>query len=1523
MAEPSHTYVDAKTLADEKSSSIEESRPSISIGSGEFTRADRFTLLAAIGQGGMGELYAAYDAQLDRKVALKLVRADRDSDIADSRLLREAQALAKISHPNVVPVFDVGSAGRRVFVAMEYVRGQTLDAWIDRLDPEQDPSERVDAILRRFRDAALGLGAVHEAGLAHRDFKPDNVIVGDDGRVRLVDFGLARSTKPTDSEASQPRSKRREGELLEGLSLGEMVTPNIEVGKLTDTGALLGTPRYMAPEQWRAERGDSRSDQFSFCVALFHALYDTWPYAGETFEELRHSMLEGAPGELPREPSLSPRLRAALSTGLAREPEARSPDMSELLEAIDDMLEPRARSQSVLLAVLVALVVVLLAAVAKVSFPSRAPEGPDFERMTAELAREAEARQRWEQVAAQLATLDAEQAFAEGDQVFEAFAGLSDNADTLALAQGWLVQAERVRARGLGERQLAAVGESLLASPDWGGRREALLSLAEIQAADHDYRRLGATLLVLDDEGGRGEIVATRVAEAVYRRSLGEALELLQRPEVAELARKLGPLIRQLDQVTDTGSRTFLRGKYTRGLVRVSDLDEDGRDELLLLDEDLGAHLLAPEPSLSRVQELELPFESDERSLASVVRRPRSDAPSWVTLISPEGHALVELERAVSGQVEARTLVDDGVRAWVAGDLFSGPGWEGWEVLGSQTLKEMSGLRRLSSSPEPFVPEPPLAALDSYLRSMLVDDLDGDGQEELVVSADGWWAYDVRVLGPSLEPGSFELLARRKLGGNSGMVSFPAPEGGGRWLAVTVPEGPPAPRVFPASAPGGAEPGVYILAWAGPGSELELVDHLSLPTSFSPRVGDLDGDGRSELVVELNESMVILQPGEPLAETALWLSGLRCEEIMDLDRDGEHELIVSEVDSGELLVLGSGDAQLEPLAPPIDPRILPVAGLEPELRELWARAETLAMVGLLDQSSAAFARLASVASSSSALAARQRSAELLEREGSVALAAPLYEAAGDPSSLDRALGIYREQHQHADAARVAAKLAMLPDASPERLAQAKSLALRARPDSSLEFDLREPLDDAWRIAQPGLLRSEPRGLRIDLLNSPDPVLARRSFEWDGDHLKVDFDLDIERLEWGSMMHLDLVPIDASGEPEGERIVGVRVAATGGGGYYILDRHGAHELEQGSVKREPRMKAATPADDQRHLHISLDIASDVPSARVVVETSAEGSAPRTLAYQLPLEPDQRRSGRYELQITTGPELWMRGIVRLQRLGLAGAREDSQAAPLSRRERAILALANADSAKALELLEGPEASELDPRDRDWIAALALEQLGQWSEAQPLLEGALGDCEDAAAVARFAYGLLMVPDRFGPPLREFCPAEQFAERTWEVAWGALFHHPDLVDVHRTLTTQLPLLERCEPSNFFELRACADLLTARSRGWYMQNQGAAADTDLRRALELIEQWKERPELGADERRELLRLGSLAYVRLGAVLVIRNLFDEAEQALESALELDQAPEIIADVIVARSLFEPLHERPIWARVLRAQAGLE
>ena len=187
----------------------------------------------------MGLVYSAYDPELDRRVALKLLRAHRRRTAAEPRLLREAQALARLNHPNVVAVHDVGVHEGQVFVAMELVAGQTLREWVRARDAGRSWSEIVGV----FEAAARGLEAAHREGMVHRDFKPENVMIGDDGRTRVMDFGLARSAGASDSRPSASDSSHG--------SPPERADPG-----LTKAGALLGTPAYMAPGTVRGRGRD-------------------------------------------------------------------------------------------------------------------------------------------------------------------------------------------------------------------------------------------------------------------------------------------------------------------------------------------------------------------------------------------------------------------------------------------------------------------------------------------------------------------------------------------------------------------------------------------------------------------------------------------------------------------------------------------------------------------------------------------------------------------------------------------------------------------------------------------------------------------------------------------------------------------------------------------------------------------------------------------------------------------------------------------------------------------------------------------------------------------------------------------------------------------------------------------------------------------------------------------------------------------------------------------------------------------
>ena len=282
-------------------------------------RIGRYVVLDLLGSGGMGVVYAAWDPELDRKVALKLLRAElsAESQASDgsARLLREAQAMARLSHPNVITVHDVGALAGQVFVAMEFVDGGTLRQW----------SERAPRTWREVLDvytkAGAGLAAAHAAGLVHRDFKPDNVLIGNDGRVRVVDFGLAREARA----ANDPRSP-----ILEFGDTSDGRRPDLGV-PLTQTGAFMGTPVYMAPEQHLRGHVDARTDQWSFCVALYEALYGHRPFSAQGETTLGLVVSRGEVPPAPANSAVPEWVRRVVLRGLRPAADARYPDVDALL----------------------------------------------------------------------------------------------------------------------------------------------------------------------------------------------------------------------------------------------------------------------------------------------------------------------------------------------------------------------------------------------------------------------------------------------------------------------------------------------------------------------------------------------------------------------------------------------------------------------------------------------------------------------------------------------------------------------------------------------------------------------------------------------------------------------------------------------------------------------------------------------------------------------------------------------------------------------------------------------------------------------------------------------------------------------------------------------------------------------------------------------------------------------------------------------------------------------------------------
>ena len=303
LTEPARVAIEAhidtcptcRTLVGQLAGDIHGSGPIVA------TRIGRYLVSSELGAGGMGRVYLAHDPELDRRVAIKVLRHVDATGERDERMRREAQALARVAHPNVAAIYDVGELDDHLFLAMEYVPGGTLSAWLAKAP------RSTREIVRVFEGAARGLAAVHERGLVHRDFKPDNVLLDERGLATVTDFGLVAMAED------------RSGGLADEAA----------VGSLTATGAVLGTPAYMAPEQLAGGVVDARSDQFGFCVALYEALHGERPFQGTTIAEIKRAY------EMPPKRGALPRwLHRVIARGLSIDPAARYASMDQLASAL-------------------------------------------------------------------------------------------------------------------------------------------------------------------------------------------------------------------------------------------------------------------------------------------------------------------------------------------------------------------------------------------------------------------------------------------------------------------------------------------------------------------------------------------------------------------------------------------------------------------------------------------------------------------------------------------------------------------------------------------------------------------------------------------------------------------------------------------------------------------------------------------------------------------------------------------------------------------------------------------------------------------------------------------------------------------------------------------------------------------------------------------------------------------------------------------------------------------------------------
>ncbi|WAS93464.1 serine/threonine-protein kinase [Nannocystis punicea] len=1418
-------------------------------------RLGRFTLLRVLGRGGMGVVYTAYDELLDRVVAIKTVRSDREDSNLLARVLREAKALAKLSHPNVVQIHDVSESEGQVFIAMEYVDGPTLRAWIE---ARREVGAGWPELLAVLIQAGRGLQAAHSAGLVHRDFKPDNVLVGADGRARVLDFGLVVAR-------GEPEPRRS------GAPLGS--TEQL----LTRTGAILGTPAYMSPEQWLGRPADARSDQYSFCAAVYEALYGVRPFSGGHATEVLAAISHATPESNPRAPAIPAPIAAALRRGLSFRPDARFADMAALLAALDhDPAATRRRRLRVAGVALVTAVVVIAAVLLAQGLQQRWRRDRREEDAAAALA----------EIEARITEARAGRDPGTAARLFAGFLDEPGHKDTSAIARAWLAEAVRREADGDRRGAISAHGRAFTLARDPKDSREALLGLVGLFRAELAWDRLAQVLALLDQ---RHPEAAADLTLASVRGDVA----LAQRDFAAAASRLVGPK-RELARALTTAHRTAY-ADVRRAFGRVG-------DEVWLLEQGLGApvlHAATADAALAPRWQHAFPAGTQRVELVDPLARRVVVWADGLALYGPKaGGGLEQIYAWPEEQVYAAAVADldgDGAR-----EMYFGTG-----ASCQITAIVPDGAGGFSRRTVYDVDD----SVESVVHSMLVTDLDGDRREELVVAFGGWRAYDVRVL--RLAPGTGRLVAvaRDKIGHAFGLGALPGVDGEARVVAEVF-HSEPNPLVFPPDRPFGAPAGTYLLALAGD----RLVRRAHVPfvvgedarpraaaAHWQPLVGDVDGDGRGDFVNHYFDrdalhSVVQLQDERGGFVPAV-LDGIEVLQLVQLDDDPAEELLARVHEPGgaaELWLLGAGEGRL-PVLEPVFEDMSDRSGVTDEaLRRTFAGADDLRRLGLFADAAEAYEELAGRSPPGELRSgALLDAAGLRERLGDDAAALALYREAGDGGDAAAALqGAFRSHlrlGEYDRAVRALESLRARPGLAAgeaaDLLAQRERLVRATYEQPPIDLGFARPLAPAWTIADPLALRRRPLDAALEVRTANPGVLAELPLEWDGETIDLGIDLTVEHTEWSSQLMLELVP-----EAEPERSVlrlGVRTHGTSRGGQPTLREYQCHAGGRALyINYEP---AVVPADPAASSRVRLRAFAVAPLGEFgCVLTDRERDESRTLRERLPtrLGPP----GRYRLILRAGGDVpaWL--SARVHRLAIRGARIVEPAAGDPQRAALVAAAVEGEAVATLAALA--EVGPAGPREQA-LQALLLVQTGRAAEAEPLWQALLAS-EDAAARAALHTLLRGHHAEVGPVLRAM--SERGYLDLLAEAWrNTAINHledprvaPVLLDILSGLAP-----ERLTPvgSSPAELLRAADLLTWRARLQRLAGRPDRARDDFSRALELCRRADQAVSLRASML--LLELASLAAEAGDRVLAAGH--------VEAARAAANMPLLVDDVVRARA----------------------
>ncbi|MEZ4430128.1 MAG: FG-GAP-like repeat-containing protein, partial [Nannocystaceae bacterium] len=1305
------------------------------------------------------------------------------------------------------------------------------------------------------------LAAAHAAGLVHRDFKPTNVLVGEDGRARVVDFGLVAASYRFGSTA------------VEGP--GEVTLPASALDvELTEVGTVLGTAAYMSPEQFLALPTDARTDQFSFCVALYRALYGVAPFEGDSQPQLRSSVTRGELRQPPSASAVPGWLRPILARGMATRPEERFPAMEPLLEALsrDPIVLARQRRRTAALMLAAATVAVLGLLGVREAWTA-------WQR--AKLEQQASAHRA--AVEDQMARLRAEGREEQADEAFEAFASMPEYQGTAALTEAWIHRGREQAALHRYAPASASFARAYTASPHPELADEALLGLAESLWLSRDWPAAARALQSLEARdrarAREDDALALQINVALALRDYGRAAELAAGgpEELRWLVSFAGNLSRATPTPYETDYGVVLRGP-----------------DRLLLGRDHAPALVRLDPTLSRVSYL-----SGRVSWAS-----RSPAPSYTFAFGrgPD-ESVTTLFRSFGERLEPVTDLDHTPLSIEVGDLDA----DGREeiYLGSRALVAIQ--EQPDGSWRRWEPHPETSQASSDINDLQVADLDGDGRDELIVASGPWRSYDLRVL--AHDPGAEELRLRaRAMIGTTLDIDVLKRADGTRVIAAVKIDMYANTLVFPPEHPFGGPMGVYLFKLEG--DELVLDTFLPAPLTataagmdnFRVHVGDVDGDGIEDMVINVRTPSLIRAPWEA-TNYALVLRQRRDGSfsshmiarawvlaIAQLDGDPEAELVMTHYDDDMAVwVLGVGD-QTPPLvrqAGAIEARRVPSPTDDPALARRWERAEDLVALGLDRDAARSHEGLAVLATRPELQrAAWTRAAELHAKIRQDHQAAALFERVADGAHPETLLDAARSFHragEHADALRVLERLFASRRVDAGVLEEARALQDKVRTlavDDRAEFTF-AALAPGWQLSAPQSLERLPErpALRIRAIGQRE--LASHPIRWSGRDLVMTADLELTRGEWASGFTVAL-------ERDGEASPITLAIETGGGArqssYSFVAACGGGDSGRPMARRNGRLRLRmrltyTPGE-RSYAAEFRDLDADAPLFSGRFSTGDHSYPPGE--YRLVLRSHSTLDGRIDLNLE-----------RVELLGataIEGRGGDDEAA------RALV-----------EGRPGEALAALTRRGRDEDATLriiALTRLGRWSEVPALLAALLtaegGDVELATLLRH-------EPSLYFPLLREAIGDDAFA--LLRDAWLDVHEAGSSIVGHRAIL--LPLLADLEALDDGPLLASWLVVRGDLRRDDGDREGARADYG--RALELVT-WGGPEDLRVSVSELRLELASLAAAD-----------GDLEAALTHVTTLmgqSATPEVMAAKLRARPELRSLHGDPEWEAVLGADDRL-